>query len=298
MRTRKVCFFQTKKNLGLTVEVPRHSGSLKGMLIDTHCHLGKALAKGDGDAVLSRMEAAGVTRCVTVGTSQKDWETYYRLAAKEQGRVDWTVGIHPCDIEDDWAEQLKAVSTYFGTDPEPVALGEIGLDHFHLPKFPDEAAELKVLQERVFKEQLGIAYQLDCPVVIHSRNAVKDCIRLIDQSGVNWERVVFHCWTDGPELMAEINERGGRASFTGILTYKNASAEPIRQAALCQGIDKLMVETDAPYLSPEPVRGTTNEPANVAHIAAFAADLFGVSLESVAEITTRNAMDFYGLNKA
>ncbi|MEX0330518.1 MAG: TatD family hydrolase [Puniceicoccaceae bacterium] len=268
------------------------------MLIDTHCHLEKALTRGEGEAVLERMQAAGVHRCITVGTSQKDWETYYRLTARESGRVDWTVGIHPCDIDDDWGEQIKAIPTYFGTDPQPVALGEIGLDHFHMPKYPDEAAELKALQERVFKDQLTLAYQLDCPVVIHSRNAVKECIRLIDQSGVDWQRVVFHCFTDGPELVREINSRGGRASFTGILTYKNASAEPIRQAALEQGLERLMLETDSPYLTPEPMRGQPNEPANVAHIGRFAAELFGISMEDLARITTRNALQFYGLEPA
>ena len=270
----------------------------RGMLIDTHCHLEKALAKGEGEATLTRMEEAGIGRCITVGTSQKDWETYFRLCGQESGRIDWTVGIHPCDIEEDWAEQLKAIPTYFGTDPMPVALGEIGLDHFHLPKYPDEAAEVRQLQERVFKEQLNMAYQFDCPVVIHSRNAVSKCIELIDQSGVNWEKVVFHCFTDGPDLIKEINDRGGRASFTGILTYKNASADPIRQAALQQGLDRLMLETDSPYLTPEPVRGRVNEPAYVAHIAAYAAQLFGVELDHLAHITTRNAMEFYGLDQA
>ncbi len=267
------------------------------MLIDTHCHLEKALRKGEGEAVLERMVEAGIHRCLTIGTSQKDWELYFRLAGRD-ARVDWTVGIHPCDIEEDWQEQLKSISTYFLTDPAPVALGEIGLDHFHLPKFPDEAAELKQLQERVFKEQLGIAYQLDCPVVIHSRNAVYCCIRLIDESGIDWEKVVFHCFTDGPDLVRKINDRGGRASFTGILTYRNANAEPIRQAALVQGLDRLMLETDSPYLAPEPVRGSLNEPGNVAHIAQFAAGLFGVTADELAAITTRNATRFYGLDKS
>ncbi len=225
----------------------------------------------------------------------RDWETYYKLATQESARVDWTVGIHPCDVDDDWEEQLLAVPTYFATDPQPVALGEIGLDYFHLPKYPDEAAELKAKQAAVFRQQLSLAYQLDCPIVIHSRSSVKACINLIDESGVNWEKVVFHCYTEGPELLREINRRGGRASFTGILTYKNASADPIREAALAQGLDKLMLETDSPYLSPEPVRGKMNEPGNVSHIAAFAAGLFGVSEENLNEITTRNAIEFYGL---
>ena len=242
------------------------------------------------------MQAAGVGRCITVGTSLKDWEMYYRLSTRERGRVDWTAGIHPCDIEEDWAEQIKAIPTYFATDPAPVALGESGLDHFHLPKYPDETAEVKQLQERVFRDQLHLAYQLDCPVVIHSRNAVEHCIRLIDESGVDWTKVVFHCFTDGPDRVREINLRGGRASFTGILTYKNKSAEAIRAAALSQGLDKLMLETDSPYLTPEPVRGTPNEPANVAHIARFAASLFGVEEAEIERCTTANAIEFYQLN--
>lgn len=265
------------------------------MLIDTHCHLAKAAASGAVHPVLDRMQQAGVARCITVGTSVADWETYYRLAAVERGRVDWTVGIHPCDVDEDWAEQIKAIPSYFATDPHPVALGEIGLDHFHLPKYPDEAAELKRLQERAFKAQLEIAYQLDCPVVVHSRNAVEACIRMIDESGVDWRKVVFHCFTDGPDLMRQINERGGRASFTGILTYKSRSADPVRAAALAQGLERLMLETDSPYLAPEPVRGQANEPAHTAHTAAFAAGLFGVGLEELAAVTTRNAVEFYGL---
>ncbi|MGC9451548.1 MAG: TatD family hydrolase [Oceanipulchritudo sp.] len=266
------------------------------MLIDTHCHLEKALGRGEEALVLERMNAAGVGRCISVGTSQKDWETYYRLAGRQRGRVDWTVGIHPCDIGDDWQDQLKAIPTYFATDPEPVALGEIGLDYFHLPKYPDEAAESRQLQERVFREQLSLAYQLDCPVVIHSRNAVPECIRLIDESGINWERVVFHCFTEGPEWIEQIRVRGGRASFTGIITYRNSSAEPVRQAALRQGLETLMLETDSPYLAPEPVRGKPNEPAHVAHIAACVAGLFKMDVDELSRLTSRNAMEFFALS--
>lgn len=253
------------------------------------------MLKGEADAQLERMQAAGVGRCITVGTSIEDWEMYYLCAQRYPGLVDWTVGIHPCAVEEDWEDQIKAIPTYFGTLPQPVALGEIGLDYFHLPKYPDEAAEVRQRQQAAFREQLTIAYQLGCPVVVHSRSAVEDCIRMIDQSGVNWNKVVFHCYTDGPELLARINERGGRASFTGVLTYKSKSADPIRAAALAQGLARLMLETDAPYLAPEPVRGTTNEPAHIAHIAGYAAELFGVSLEELAARTSDNARTFFAL---
>ena len=264
------------------------------MLIDTHCHLEKAFRKGEGEGILERMQKAGIGRCITIGTGPGDWEYYFRLAGRERGRVDWTVGMHPCDVDESWGDHIKAIPTYFATDPQPVALGEIGLDHFHLPKYPDEAAEVRQLQEKAFKAQLELAYQLDCPVVIHSRNAVEDCTRLIDSSGMDWRKVVFHCFSDGADLLQPILDRGGRASFTGILTYKNA--EPVRQAALAQGLDRLMLETDSPYLSPEPLRGKPNEPANVAHIASYAARLFSIPIEELTEITTRNAVDFFGLS--
>jgi TatD DNase family protein len=262
------------------------------MLIDSHCHLQKALLKGECATVLDRMQLAGVGHCITVGTGHEDWELYYRLASKET-RVSWTVGMHPCDVGEDWEDHLQAIPSYFATEPCPVALGEIGLDHFHLSKYPDEAAETKRLQEAAFRAQLQLAYELDCPVVVHSRNAVAPCIELIDASGVDWRKVVFHCFTDGPEALAPILARGGRASFTGILTYRNAPL--VREACLLQGIEMLMLETDAPYLTPEPVRGTPNEPANVSHIATYAAGLFGLEPAELIRRTRRATIEFFGL---
>lgn len=267
------------------------------MLIDSHCHLAKAHAAGELRGILARAEEAGVRELIAIGTSLEDWPTYLRLARENPGRIHWTVGIHPCDVGPDWDDQIKAIPTYFGTDPAPVAIGEIGLDYFHLPKFPDEAAEVKTNQARAFEAQLGLAYQFDCPVVIHSRNAFADCVAAIDESGVNWEKVVFHCFAEGPEEMRILNERGGRGSFTGILTYKNKSADPVRAAFTAQGLDRLMLETDSPYLTPEPKRGEANQPANVRHIAEYAAGLAGVVLEELAARATANTRAFFGLDE-
>jgi TatD DNase family protein len=140
---------------------------------------------------------------------------------------------------------------------------------------------------------LALAKRLGCPVVVHSRGAFQECVEMIDASGVDWSRVVFHCFTEGPAEMAGLLQRGGLASFTGVITYK--SAENVRAAALAQGLDRLMLETDAPYLTPMPHRGKPNEPAFIRHTAEFCAGLFGVGYERLAEVTTANARKFYGI---
>jgi TatD DNase family protein len=174
-----------------------------------------------------------------------------------------------------------------------VALGECGLDRFHLPKDPAVAKEMFQLQCDAFAAQLVLARRLDCPLVVHSRGAFRECIDLIEAGGVNWRRVVLHCFSEGPVEMRELIDRGGRGSFTGILTYKNA--ENVRAAAAVQGLDRLMVETDAPYLAPVPHRGEKNEPAYVRFVADRAAELLGVDSAHLRETTTANARAFFGL---
>jgi len=134
---------------------------------------------------------------------------------------------------------------------------------------------------------------LDTPVVVHSRGAFAECVAMIDASGVDWRRVVFHCFTEGAAEIGELNRRGGVGSFTGILTYK--TAEGVRSAALAQGLARFMLETDAPYLTPMPHRGKPNEPAFVRHTAEFAAGLFGVSPAELARISAGNARSFLGI---
>lgn len=262
-------------------------------MIDTHCHLEKALRGGYLDAWLAEMETAGVSRCITVGTALSDWELYRSLAQAHSGRIAWTVGLHPCSVEADWEDALAVLPSYFMTEPLPVALGEIGLDYYHLPKYEDERAEVQARQRAAFAAQLELAYQFGCPVVIHSRAAFDDCVALIDRSGIDWSKVVFHCFAEGPEQMAELTARGGFASFTGVLTYK--SADNIRAAAQLQGLDKFMVETDAPYLTPEPHRGQRNQPAYVRHVLEAGARLFGVSTAELDERTTATSAQFFGL---
>lgn len=263
------------------------------MLIDSHCHLASLQRRGTLEEALRNAADAGVGRLITIGTSITDWSDNQELSIGSEGKIGYSVGLHPTDIEDDWEEQLLQLSPFFTQENLPVALGEIGLDHFHLPKYPDEAAEVKARQIEVFEHQLALALQFGCPVIIHSRNAFHECIRVIDGSGLDWSRVVFHCFAEGPEEIRLLNDRGGRGSFTGIITYKNA--QRIREAALLQGVDSVMVETDAPYLSPEPKRGKPNEPAFVRYTADFCAEIFGMDFEEFAESASRNTLDFFGL---
>ena len=278
-------------------------------LIDTHTHLESFARQGTLAGALERARAAGVEAMITIGTSPDDWELYRGLAREHaaDGFVRYTVGLHPCSVDGDWENAVAQIESFWGraatplaaearteSAPYPVALGECGLDRFHLPKAPAEAEKIFAWQRAAFEAQLAIAKKLGCPVVVHSRGAFAECVAMIDASGVDWRRVVFHCFTEGAAEMAELTRRGGFGSFTGILTYK--TADNIRAAAKAQGLARFMLETDAPYLTPMPHRGKPNEPAFVRHTAEFAASqVFDVSYETLVQISTDNARRFFGL---
>ncbi len=268
------------------------------MLIDSHTHLESFHRKGALPAALANARAAGLDAMITIGTSTDDWALYRALAAEHRGFVHYSVGLHPCSVDENWEREVSQIGQFWTrheNDPLPVALGECGLDRFHLPK-DDEARAGQILewQHAAFAAQLEIARGLACPVVIHSRGAFEECVHMIDASGVDWARVVFHCFVEGAPQMREIARRGGRGSFTGVLTYKSAGL--VREAAIEQGLSRFMVETDAPYLTPEPHRGKPNEPAFVRHTAEYAAaKVFNVPFEELARVSTQNARAFFGL---
>lgn len=264
-------------------------------LIDTHTHLESFLRAGTADAALARAREAGLEALVTIGTGPDDWTLYRDTARRNPGFVHFTVGVHPCSVDERWSEAVAHIEDFFADADAagPVALGETGLDRFHLPKDEAQADRIYGWQKAAFAAQLEITRRLGCPLVVHSRGAFADCVAMIDAAGVPWKSVVFHCFTEGPEEIEQLRARGGFGSFTGILTYK--SAEALRAAARAQGIDRLMLETDAPYLTPAPHRGKPNEPAYLRHTAEFAADLFAVPMETLAATTTANARRFYRL---
>lgn len=265
-------------------------------LVDTHTHLESFARRGELPVVLQRAREAGVEGLVTIGTDADDWVLYRDMAAGSAGFVHYTAGLHPCSVDERWGAQLDQLPGFWSDENnlKPVGLGEIGLDRFHLPK-DDPAAAKRIFgwQRSAFAAGLSLAKKQNCPVVVHSRGAFFECVEMVDASGVEWERVVFHCFTEGAAEMAELQRRGGWGSFTGIITYK--TAEAVRAAAVAQGLDRLMLETDAPYLAPMPHRGKPNEPAYVRHTAEYCAGLFGVSLGELTDRTTANARRFWNL---
>ena len=261
---------------------------------DSHTHLEWFHRKGQLPEILQRAREAGLQGLVTVGTDPGDWGLYRQLAAENPGFVYYSAGLHPCHVEEDWEEAMATLKTYFsGSDNLPVALGETGLDRFHLPKDEARAEQVWSRQKGSFAEHLQLAAEWGCPLIIHSRGAFADCLEMVKAADLSPEKVVFHCFSEGPGEMQLLKEWGGRASFTGIITYK--SAESVREAAACQGWDRILLETDAPYLAPVPHRGKTNEPSWVRFVAEGTAAYSGRSVAEIGEISVREARQFYGI---
>ncbi len=260
--------------------------------VDTHCHLDRFVHNGTLEKILANARANGVGQLVVAGTSPEDWELYRSLHREHPGHIRYSVGIHPNEVDADFEQQIATLETFFKSDAPPCAVGEVGLDYYRLPQDSAEAARATERQQRAFILQIRLALAFDKPLIIHARNAFADTVRLLEENRANWEKVVFHCFAEGPDPVLFLRERGAWASFTGVLTYNNA--EITRQACLAQGLERLMLETDCPYLCPMPLRGKENEPANLPLIGNFAAGLFNVSPAEAAAITTRNARVFFG----
>lgn len=254
--------------------------------VDNHCHLGdEHLADGDDrETVVQRAREAGVVALVDVGTSLETSREAVAAARSLPG-VRATVGLHPHDAVDGCAGLADLVRDGL-TDGAVVAVGECGLD-YHYDHSPRDT------QRRVFVEQIELAHEFDLPLVIHTRSAWDDTFDVLDQVGTP-SRTVFHCFTGGPDEAAAALERGALLSISGIVTFP--SAPELRDAVAATPLERLMVETDSPYLAPVPHRGRRNEPAWVVHVGQQIADLHGVDVDRVARATTATAMAFYGLD--
>jgi len=268
------------------------------MLIDSHCHLDKYSKRGELDEILNEASLAGVNRMITVGTSSEDWENYRQLAKDFPGQIDYTIGLHPCHVDERWEKELEELERMLneGGSQEPVAVGEMGLDYWHLPKDEEAREAQKDLQMQAFRAQLKLAKNTSLPIVIHSREAFDDCVKTLDSEQVVWDRVVFHCFSGGKDHMDRINLRGGRGSFTGIVTYDNRSADPVRESMLEQGVERLMIETDAPYLTPVPRRGEENRPAYLRYTFQRIAGVLQMPVLELEAQLEENTKNFFNLD--
>jgi TatD DNase family protein len=253
------------------------------MLIDSHCHLDFPDFAADLDGVIARAGANGVGGMITISTYTRRAATY-RALAERFPQVVFTVGTHPHNAaaEPDVAvdELLAAVD-----HPRCVGLGEAGLD-YHYDKSPRD------VQARVFRTHIAAARESGLPLVIHARNADDDMIDILtDEMGRGRFTAVLHCYSSGARLAEVGVELGLYLSFSGILTFKNSPE--IRAIAAASPRDRLLVETDAPYLAPVPHRGRTNEPAFVRHTAETLAEAIGLSFDETARLTRDNTLRLF-----
>lgn len=262
-------------------------------LVDSHAHIGEEAFDEDRAGMMARARAAGVEHVVVIGYDLDSSRRAIELASDagmeptaEAPGLSATAGFAPHNVADADPEARAAVRELL-SEPAVVAVGEIGLDyHYDMPR-PEQRA--------LFHEQLGWAVESGLPVVIHSREAEEDVIAGLERHGAGEDRLrgVIHCFTESVEMAHRVVQLGFRVSFSGIVTFKNAPE--IRAAAEVVPLERTLIETDSPYLAPVPHRGKRNEPAFVADVARFLAELHGVSPERLAEVTAANARELFRL---
>jgi TatD DNase family protein len=254
------------------------------MFFDSHCHLTDERFREEGaDAAVARARAAGVVGMVTIGVGAADAEAALAIAERNDG-VWASAGIHPHDAAGADEAALAAIRALAARE-RCLAIGEIGLD-YHYDNSPRE------VQRRIFALQLELARELGLPVAIHSREAEEDTAALIREAAAAGVTGVLHCFSSGPMLLEAGLEAGWYVSFAGVVTFRKYDAQALVRAVPAE---RLLVETDSPYLAPAPHRGKRNEPAFVPLVAAGVAAIRGEEPEAVGRQTTENARRFYRL---
>jgi len=252
------------------------------MWTDTHCHLDDDRYRGDSDSrrdlggtngVLDRAREVGVSRFINIGCDRESSLRAIDIASTNDD-VWASVGLHPHEA----VEGVDTIRDLFGS-PRVVAVGETGLDYFY-------EHSSREIQRVAFAQQIELAHQLDLPLIIHTRDAWDDTFAVLSEVGVP-STVVFHCFTGGPNEARRCLDIGAHLSFSGIVTFK--TAVEIAEAARFCPLDRVLVETDSPYLAPVPHRGRINQPSNVAVVGTFIADMRSIAVDEFARVTTRNA---------
>ena len=257
-------------------------------LIDSHAHISGSEYDGDRAEVVARARAAGVQQIVVIG-SGGDLATAAAAVTMAESDPDLfaTIGIHPHDaaaLETSWWPELELL----GRRDSVVAIGETGLDYFY-------DTSPRPTQRQVFADFLALASAVDKPVVCHIRDAHADAVATITAADIAPERVLIHCFTGTPDEVQAYVEMGCYVALSGIVTFKGKKSDPIRDAARRVPLDRLMVETDCPYLAPTPMRGKRNEPAFVVHTARALAAELGLEFAELARTTVANTRTFFSL---
>jgi TatD DNase family protein len=255
-------------------------------LVDSHCHLADARLRDEVDGIIARARIAGITTIIAVGAIGPIETDRLTVEFAERNRgVYAAVGVHPHDAATCTDTRITELRELAGS-PKVVAIGESGLD-FHYMHSPQEA------QEASLRRHLALATALDKPIVIHCRDAEERLATIVREAGMPPRGGVIHCFTGNASSARAFLALGFYISFSGILTFRNAVQ--VREAALLVPIDRVMVETDAPYLAPEPYRGKRNEPAYVARTLEVLARIRGMRADVLAEATTENARRLFAL---
>lgn len=253
------------------------------MLVDSHCHLDFPELAEDLDGVLARMQAAGVTHALCISVNLENWPRVRDLAARH-AHLHATVGVHPDEEAGEDPDVARLVA--LAATPKVVAIGETGLDYYR------QSGDTEWQRQR-FRNHIRAARDTGKPLVVHTREAAKDTLEILRDEGARDVGGVMHCFTETREVAAGALDLGFYISFSGIVTFKNA--EPLREVARLVPLDRLLVETDAPYLAPVPHRGKRNEPAYVRHVAERLAGIKGISIHEIEDVTSRNFSKLFGV---
>ncbi|MBT8542669.1 TatD family hydrolase [Polynucleobacter paneuropaeus] len=260
------------------------------MFIDSHCHLDFPEFQSRLPEVLSNMEKANVQHALCVSVDLPDFPKVLKLA-EDHAHLYASVGVHP-DYEDT-PEPSFDFLVETAKHPKIVAIGETGLDYYRMG---DRSYESMEWQRERFRTHIRAAIASQRPLIIHTRSASADTLRILQEEGASKIGGVMHCFTESLEVAQAAMEMGFFISFSGIVTFK--SAKDLQETCRQVPLDKLLIETDSPYLAPVPYRGKTNEPAWVAQVGEFVADLKGVSVERLAKQTSDNFFECFQIDRS
>ena len=256
-------------------------------LFDTHCHL-DLIPRPDVAAVLARARTANIVGCVSIGTTVEASRINLEIAGQHPAMVRAAVGIHPNDVQVTVEKDLSEIEQ-LAADPAVVAIGEVGLDFYRQAVDPAK-------QREVLSALLAIAQRRHLPILIHCRNAYDELLQLLRRQAAAPVRGIIHCASGPDTFIKEALALGLHISFAGNVTFPNAGA--LRALINLVPDDRLLIETDAPFLAPQPVRGQKNEPAHVAYTAAYLAQWRGTTVDALGALTTRNARQLFRIPEA